>query len=42
MYIQSLDNVFELKIPSKLSLTFIPEISQRCFFEASIQESAGG
>ena len=39
-YFQSLDNVFQFIIPN--SLAFISEISQRCFFEASIPESAGG
>ena len=39
---QSLDNVFKLKIPNKLSLMFTSEVPQRCFFEASIPESAGG
>ena len=42
MYIQSLDNVFELKIPSKLSLTFISEVPQKNFFEEFIPESARG
>ena len=40
VYFQSLHNVFELIIPN--SLTFISEISQRCFLETSIPESAGG
>lgn len=39
-YFQSLDNVFQFIIPN--SLAFISEISQRCFLEASIPESAGG
>ena len=42
VHFQLLDIVFELKIPNKLSLAFISEISQRCFFEAFISESAGG
>ena len=42
VYFPSLDSVFELKIPNKkLSLIFISEIPQRCFFEVSIPESAG-
>ena len=39
-YFQSLDNVFQFIIPN--SLAFISEISQRCFLEASIPETAGG
>ena len=41
VYFQSPDNVFKLKIPHKLSLTFIFEVPQRCFFEAIIPESVG-
>ena len=42
VYFQSLDSVFELKIPNKiLSLIFISEVPQRWFFEASIPKSTG-
>ena len=40
VHLQSLDNISELKIPNKLSLTYLSELPQRCFFEA--YESAGG
>ena len=40
VHLQSLDNVSELKTLNKLSLTYLSELSQRCFFEA--YESAGG
>ena len=34
VHIQSLDNGFEIKISNTLSLTFLSEMSERCFFEA--------
>ena len=34
--LQSFDNASELKIPNKLSLTFLYQMSQSCFIEASI------
>ena len=39
--LQSFDNASELKIPNKLSLTFLYQMSQSCFIEASIWDSAG-
>ena len=34
VHIQLLGSVFEIKVPNKLSLTFLSEMSERGFFEA--------